>query len=434
MDISTQVVHKVARRLLWILIAFYFCAVMDRGNVSFAALSMNKAIGLTAQMFGIGVGIMFIPYSLFEVPSNLVLARYGARFTLARIAILWGLATTLMVFTRGPKSFYALRAFLGMAEAGLFPGVMLYLRLWFPSHYRARYNAMFNLASPLAYVCSSIISGAIMGMDGVGGLPGWKWLFLLEGSPSILLGIIAIFYLTNTPKDAAWLALQEKEWLQTTLEREAKMFDRVQERNLWQAACNPYVLSFGLTYFGICCGLVGQVYWLPTIVRSFGLSFRQVGVVSAMPPFAGLIGMFLLSRRSDRKQERIYHTICAMLLAAAGFAFAALGRTPVLIIAGFMMTNIGLYTAMSVFWAIPQSYLSKEIAPGSIGVISMIGTIGNATTPMVIGHLRDTTHGFTAGFLLLSAVGIAVCVIVFIVGLKLRAHRVNAIAATGCGS
>src|ERR1700733_1354802 len=208
-----NVIRKVAWRLMWFVMALYFLAVLDRGNISFAAISMNRDLGLNAQMFGIAVGVMYFTYSMFEIPSNLILGRFGARVTLTRIAILWGIATVLMAFTQGPWSLYAFRAFLGFAESGLFPGVILFLSLWLPFAYRARYNAMFNYAVPVSYIFGSLISGAVLGLDGTFGIAGWKWLFILEGAPPIALGVIGIFYLTDRPRDANWLAPSEKPWL-----------------------------------------------------------------------------------------------------------------------------------------------------------------------------------------------------------------------------
>jgi len=207
--LETATVRKIALRLMWFVMALYFTAIVDRGNISFAALSMNKAIGLNAEMFGIAVGIMFFTYSLFEIPSNYLLARFGARITLTRIAILWGVATLLMAFTQGPLTLYAFRALLGLAEAGLTPGVMLLIALWFPAAHRASFNAMFNYAIPVAFCCASIISGSILELDGTFGIAGWKWLFIVEGLPAIALGIFGAFYLTATPAKATWLTSEE---------------------------------------------------------------------------------------------------------------------------------------------------------------------------------------------------------------------------------
>jgi ACS family tartrate transporter-like MFS transporter len=397
------VVRKVAWRLMWFVMALYFLAILDRSNISFAAISMNRDLGLTAQMFGIAVGVMFFTYSMFEIPSNLILGRFGARVTLTRIAILWGIATVLMAFAQGPWSLYAFRAFLGFAESGLFPGVMLFLSLWFPFAYRARYNAMFNYAVPISYIFGSLISGAILDLNGTLGLAGWKWLFILEGAPPIALGIFGIFYLTDRPRDANWLAPDEKLWLAAEIERDARDMGVVHDRSLFRILTKPMVLLFALCNFGLFCGLASLFSWLPQIIKTFGLPNSQIGVVTAIPPLAGLVGMILLSRHSDRLGERFIYTFCTLLLAATGFAIAAFAPNPTLIIIGFMVANVGVYGTQAVFWTIPQSYLSRDSAPGAIGLIGMVGSIGGALVPVVIGRLKDSTGSFTGGFLVVSA-------------------------------
>ena len=247
----TGIVKKVGKRLMWLLVALYFCAMMDRGNISFAALSMNKEIGLTSEMFGTGVGIMFFTYAFFEIPSNLMLAAFGARKTLTRIAILWGLATLLMAFVQGPLTFYSFRALLGAAEAGLFPGVMLYLTYWFPYSYRARYNAIFNMAIPASYVVAAIISGAILTLDGTAGLAGWKWLFILEGLPPIALGVVGWFYLTDRPRDAKWLTQKERTELEARITEENTLAVPQLRRStkageILRSLASPTVLLLGL--------------------------------------------------------------------------------------------------------------------------------------------------------------------------------------------
>jgi MFS transporter, ACS family, tartrate transporter len=398
------VVRKVAWRLMWFVMALYFLAILDRGNISFAAISMNRELGLNAQMFGIAVGVMFFTYSMFEIPSNIVLARFGARATLTRIAILWGIATVLMAFAQGPWSLYAFRAFLGFAESGLFPGVMLFLSLWFPFAYRARYNAMFNYAVPISYIFGSLISGAVLNLDGTFGIAGWKWLFILEGAPPIVLGIIGIFYLTDRPREATWLAPQEKLWLAAEIERDAGELGVIHDRSLIRTLLKPMVLLFALCNFGLFCGLASLFAWLPQIIKTFGLPNFQIGMVTAIPPLAGLVGMILLSRHSDRLGERFIYSFCTLLLAATGFAIAAFAPTPTLIIIGFMVANVGVYGTQAVFWTIPQSYLSRDSAPGAIGLIAMVGSIGGALVPVVIGRLKDSTGSFAGGFLFVSAV------------------------------
>lgn len=381
---------------------------------------MGRDVGLTATVFGNGVGLMFFCYALFEVPSNVLLARIGARATLTRIAVAWGIVTILMALVTGPLSFYGLRALLGAAESGLFPGVMLFISLWFPFAYRAQYNAMFNYAVPLSYVFASIISGYLLELDGVLGLTGWQWLFIIEGLPAIGLGVFGAFYLTDRPEQAGWLPAPEKAWLVAELARDAHPLALVDEPSLWRSLVNPVVLLLGVCNFGLFCGLASLPYWLPQIVRGFHLPFGQVGLVTAIPPLAGLVGMIVLSRRSDRKRERFGHCVFAMLLAALGFLVVAVSTAPAMVIGGFMVANIGVYSTQAIFWTIPQTFLSRRIAPGAIGLIGTMGSIGGALIPVIIGRLRDSMGNFTGGFLTVAGVFVAAAGVVVVTGWRLQ--------------
>jgi ACS family tartrate transporter-like MFS transporter len=320
----------------------------------------------------------------------------------------------MMAFTRGPISLYTFRGFLGFAESGLFPGVMLLLSMWFPFKYRARFNAMFNYAVPISYIFASLISGAILELDGTFGLPGWKWLFVLEGAPPIVLGIIGIFYLTDRPQQATWLSAEQRSWLLGALERDAKVTGVVHGESVLRTITKPMVLLFGFCNFGLFCGLASLFPWLPQIIKTFGLPVSQVGLVTAIPPIAGLIGMIALSRHSDHVGERFYYAVMTFVIAAAGFAIAAFAATPVWIIAGFMVANVGVYGTQAVFWTIPQSYMSRQSAPGAIGLVSTIGSIGGAIIPIVIGRAKDASGGFTIGFLVVSAVLVMAAVLLLI--------------------
>jgi len=413
-ELERSTIRKVAIRLMWFVMAMYFLAILDRGNISFAALQMNKELGLNAEMFGIAVGVMYFTYSIFEIPSNLILNRFGARATLTRIAILWGIATVLMAFTQGPWSLYLFRGFLGFAESGLFPGVMLLLSMWFPFAYRARYNAMFNYAVPISYIFASLISGAILELNGTFGISGWKWLFILEGLPPIVLGIIGIYYLTDRPQQASWLSAEQRNWLMGALERDAKATGVVHGEGVLKTSTKPMVLLFGFCNFGLFCGLASLFPWLPQIIKTFGLPASQVGLVTAIPPVAGLVGMIVLSRHSDHVGERFYYAVMTFLIAAGGFAIAAFAATPVWIIIGFMVANVGVYGTQAVFWTIPQSYMSRQSAPGAIGLVSTIGSIGGATIPIGIGRAKDASGSFTIGFLCVSAVLVFAAVLILI--------------------
>ena len=403
------IIRKVANRIMWWLIALYFVAILDRGNVAYAAVPMSQALGLSTAMFGFGVGIMYLTYSLFEVPSNMMLARFGARLTLTRIAVLWGLCTTALAAVWSAESFYVLRAILGAAEAGLFPGVMLYLPFWFPVAYRARYNAMFNFAVPAAYIFGSVISGAILAMDGIAGIAGWRWLFLLEGLPAVLLGIACHFLLSDGPKDAKWLNADEKAWLEAQLTPA-----HPHSAGTFSALAKPEVWLLAMCNFGLFTGLLTVSVWLPQIFHAQGLGFGITGVLTAVPALGGIAGMYWFSRRSDRKKERFGHAAGAFLLAASGFVIAAYGTgstTQTLI--GFAVANAGVYATQAIFWTIPQSYLPRASAPVAIGMIAMLGSLGGAVAPLIIGWIKDETGGFFWGFVVNALVFCAAAALIY---------------------
>ena len=423
-DDVAPVVRKVGRRLMWFLCALYFLAIMDRGNLSFAAVTMNKQLGIDARTFGIGVGVLFFTYALFEIPSNLLMSRIGARATLTRIAILWGLATALMAACQGPLTFFSFRALLGAAESGLFPGVMLYLTFWIPYEYRARYNAVFNLAIPISYIATSLVSGAILQMDGLLGFAGWQWLFLLEGLPAIVLGIIGARYLTDRPTDAAWLSVHERRVLIAAIDRTKDTQVAVHTSTLIESFTNGTVVLMGVCNFLLFCGLTSLTYWLPTLLRAAGLGIGTIAWASAIPPVVGLAGMLLFGRWSDGRGNRFFHVAATFLIAATGFALVALATNVQMVVVGFALGNIGVYSSQAIFWTIPQSLFHKAMAPGAIGVIGMMGSIGGFVIPIVVGHLRETTGSFSSGFGIVSAT--AACAALLLLAMSSRYRQLVA--------
>ncbi len=403
-QMQAKMINKISWRLVPFLVLAYLLAYIDRVNLGFAALTMNKEIGLTATVFGWGAGIFFIGYFLFEVPSNLALQRYGARFWIGRIMISWGILSAAMAMTSGTVSFIVLRFLLGAAEAGFFPGIILYLTYWFPEKYRGVIISRFMFAQPIALMIGSAVSGWILGMDGVLGMTGWKWLFILEGLPSILVGIIAFAYLTDKPEKAKWLSDEERQWLRAQLDSEQAKVEAVRKYSLWESMLNPRVLLIGIVYVTIVTGIYGVNMWLPQIVKAFGgLSSSQIGLVSAIPFLAAAVGMLLIGVSSDHFQERTWHLTLAMLLAAGGLLGSAFfSNSPVLTIVFLSASSIGLYGCMPVLWTIPSTFLTGTAAAAGIALINSIGNLGGFAGPFVVGWIKDATGNFIYGLIFLG--------------------------------
>ena len=405
--LEKRVIAKVARRVIPFLILLYFFAFLDRVNVGFAALTMNKAIGLTAYTFGWGAGIFFIGYFLFEIPSNIILAKIGARVWIARILISWGLVSACTALVRGPFSFMLVRFILGVAEAGFFPGVILYLTYWFPARYRAQMIGLFFAANPISTALGSPVSALILGLDGLLGLAGWQWLFIIEGVPSVLLGFVTLGYLTDRPGQADWLSGEERDWLVNELAKEKAEREARYKFNLWQALTNGYVLVLGFMYFALVTANNGLVLWQPQIIKNFGLSNQQVGFVNSIPFVLGVIAMVLWGRHADRHREYRFHFALACGVAGVGLAVAALTGNSLWALIGLSVAAVGGYGALPTFWPLPTAFLSGTAAAGGIALINSIGNLGGFAGPYILGWLRETTKGFTAGLYFLAAAAIA---------------------------
>lgn len=414
------IARKFLRHVLWILLGLYFMAIIDRNNIAFAALQMNHDLGLTSAMFGAGIGIFYAAYGLIEIPSNLALDRWGARLTLSRIAFMWGLATIGMAAVVGPISFFSFRALLGAGEAGLFPGIMLYLTFWLPAAHRAQSNAMISYAVPISYLVSSLISVPLLALDGTFNLRGWQWLFIVEGLPTILLGLCAYWTLPNKPNDAKWLSSEEKRWLSDNLEQEQRKTAKI-SFGLLKAAMSPSVLSLCVAYFALFAANANLFSWMPQILKAYGTPNTQIGLLSAVPAAVSLIAIIAVARFSDKRKERFNTLIAALLAAMIGFVIVAQATAPTYIIIGFTIASVGVLSGMPVFWSIPQTYLSRSTAPGTIAFISMIGSLGGAATPTLIGHLKDTYHSFEWGFLLLSGL-LATAILMLLIAKRLVAN------------
>jgi ACS family 4-hydroxyphenylacetate permease-like MFS transporter len=390
-----EVMRKVTRRLMWFLFALFMATYIDRINIGFAQLTMNAALGLTATMYGFANTIFYVGYIAFEIPSNLLLARYGARVWLSRIMITIGLTSAATILASGPNSLYLLRFLVGVAEAGFVPGVLLYLTYWFPQTYRARANAWLMIAMPATIAVASPLSGLALDMDGALGLAGWRWLFLLEAIPSLALGIAAFFYLTDKPGQATWLSAAERETLQQVLDREQSGVKAKQ--SIWSEVGSRHVLLLTLTYFCIVTTLNTNATWAPRIIREVfadTTALTYIGFLVAIAPFFTVIAMPTWSARSDKRNERKWHTVLPMGLAALGWLLITVTDVGWLRILGLVFVSVGAFTAMAVFWAFTAPLLSPKSRPAAIALISSGGVLGSALSPLIVGYLLDLTGSF----------------------------------------
>lgn len=340
---------------------------------------MSDSIGLSAHTFGIGVAAFYVGYLIFEIPSNIILARTGARRSLARIAIGSGLATMLMVFVQGPISFYLVRALLGLAESGYLVGIVLYLSFWFPAEHRARLNAIFMLSLPLAFAVSSVMAGLLLELDGLFGLAGWQWLFLTEGIPAIVAGIACLYFLQDHPRDALWLPTDERHALIAAVEREGSSEKRsglAMFRQIPELLRNPFVVVNGLVYTGTGVGLVSLTSWMPTVVKGFGIGNSQVGFVTMLAPLTAAVAMLLWSRWSDRRQERVLNAIASQLVGALGWAIAALALNPIIAFIGLTIAAVGIYSTYAISFTFTQIYVRPEQRPVAIAIVGTLGSLG----------------------------------------------------------
>ena len=409
-------VRKAFWRLMPLLVICYFVAYLDRANVGFAAVHMSSDIGLTASTFGFGAGLFFLTYFLLEVPSNLLLARYGARRWIARIMFTWGAMSGAMAFVTNETGFYTLRLLLGAAEAGFFPGITYFVTLWFPAAYRARIMAFFLCAAPISLSLGGPVSGALLGMDGFLGVPGWRWMFIIEALPAIVLSLVVLRYLTDRPSDAAWLAPEERADLSERLAVDARQSSVAQHHSLYQALFNPRVLLLGVANFAIVVAAYGVSFFLPRIIKEFGLSDLQTGFLSAVPYALAAISLVWWGKRSDATLERRYHAFAPIVFASIGLAAAALLSDPTARMIAFSCAAIGCWAAMPVFWALCFGKIPSKNAAGAIAVINAIANLGGFTGPSIMGFFRDHTGGFVVGLLVLAGVNFVAAVVVVLVG------------------
>jgi len=390
---------KIAWRFVPILTLGFLLNHLDRNNIGFAALQMNQEIGLTATQFGIGAGILFLGYCFLELPSNLLLYHVGARVWLSRIMITWGLASAAMIFVTGPKSWYALRFVLGAAEAGFFPGVAFYLSNWFPKEYRTRMLAWFLVAIPASVVVGGPLSGILLEMDGLGGLAGWKWLFLFEGLPTVLLGIVFPWVLADRPEETRWLDAEEQRLVVERIRGEKREREM---RHLLPALKDARVLLLAGIFFGFTVGSYGLGIWLPQIVKAQQISNLTVGFITAGCYMLACIGMVAWAAYVDRKGNRIRNLLLTCLASAAGLVFAIFFQNFWLSLAWITVGLVGINAARSVFWVIPTRFLTGMAAAGGLAFINAVGTAGGFFGPSIMGWLKDITGSFNAGLVTMA--------------------------------
>jgi ACS family tartrate transporter-like MFS transporter len=398
-DVERRTLARVTRRLIAFSFLCYVVAYIDRINIGFVSGVLQRELGLSHAAYGFGAGLFFLGYFLFEIPSNLILEKVGARLWIARIMIVWGLVSMAMVFVRGEQSFYAMRIALGLAEAGFFPGIILYLTYWIPARERAKSGALFMMAAPVAILIGAPVSEALLRLDGWMGLAGWKWLFIVEGLPAVVLGLVALLVLTDRPEQASWLDPEGRAWLSAEMAREQQA--RQRHGSSWTSLLDPKVMLICLIYFLNTTVTYGLFLWLPQMLEE---AFKGRRFVAVMIPFAfALVAMVLVGRHSDRTGERKWHVAGSAFVAALGLLLAAAFRAdPWMLVASFTICQIGQRSVQPTFWTLPPLFLGGTAAAAGIAVINSIGNLGGYLGPWAMGTLRDLTHSHTGGLLLLA--------------------------------
>lgn len=414
MDRSDIILRKAAWRLIPLMMLMYVASFLDRVNIGFAALQMNEDLGFSAQIYGLGAGIFFWGYFLFEVPSNLMLEKVGARIWMCRIMVTWGLLSMATAFVTGPASFFAIRFLLGAAEAGLYPGMILYMTYWFPQATRARFIALFLAAVPLSNVIGAPLSGWLLGFEGY--FRGWQNMLLIEGVPSVLLGIAVLFLLPDNPRAARWLTTEEKEIIETRLAADKKHDTALGTvHGFWDMLKDKRVWILMIPDFGIVIGLYALGLWMPQMVKAMGYTNIETGWLVALAYFTAIAAMVLWGLSSDRKGERVGHVAIAALAGAAGLIGAALLSDPVLVIAFFCLAASGIYAALAVFWTLPTALLRGTAAAAGLALINSFANLGGFFGPSITGWLKDLTGNYVLGLEVMAGMlGIAAIAVLLI--------------------
>lgn len=422
-DLGRRTLSKVIWRLIPFIFLCYVVAYIDRVNTSFAAKSLQLDLGLSKAEYGRGAGLFFLGYFLFEIPSNMILRRVGARIWIARIMIVWGIVSMGMIFVKDVWSFYIVRVVLGLSEAGFFPGMVLYLTYWVPARERARAGALFMMAAPVAMAVGGPLSGALLEMHGFLGLKGWHWLFIIEGFPAVILGLLTLKYLTEVPEKAEWLEPEQRAWLKGEMETERARKAKHTTTSAWDSMRDPKVLLLCLIYFLNSSVTYGIFLWLPQILEELtGLKGFKLGLVNAIPFVAAIAGMIVIGRHSDKTGERKLHVAACAIVGAVGLFLAALSlKNPYLFVLSFTFCQLGQRSVMSVFWAIPPIFLGGAAAAAGIAFINAIGNLGGHFGSDMMGELYKRTNGYQGGLMALS--GILVLLAVLVATLRLPKEK-----------
>jgi ACS family tartrate transporter-like MFS transporter len=384
------------------LFLLYIVAYLDRINVGFGILQMRDQLGLSDRVYGRAAGIFFAGYFFFQLPSNLLLEKVGVRRWITGIMVLWGVISCLMIFIRGPLSFYSMRFLLGAAEAGFFPGIILYMKRWFPARARARAVAWFMTANPLAGVVGSPVSGSLLGLHG-GGLNGWQWMFLIEGLPAIVLGLVVLFTLSDWPHEAHWLTEDQRIWLLEILDRERQADAAVPQRSYWTVVFSGRMWLLSIVYFGVSTTMYGVTLWLPSVIRSFSaLSYFWTGIVAVLPFLFTVFIMVLVGMRSDRTSERRWHTALPAFIAGAGLVLAAYGNSTAVVVTGLALGMAFAEGMCGPFWALATSSMAGLSAAAGIAMINSLANLGGYFGPDIIGLFRSANGGFRGGLVAIA--------------------------------
>jgi ACS family tartrate transporter-like MFS transporter len=428
--IEQSAMRKVYWRLLPLCMLVYFFCYLDRINVSFAALTMNKDLGLSAWIYGLSSTAFYVGYCVFEVPSNIVMEKVGARLWIARIMITWGLISGATAFAVGPNSFLSIRLLLGAAEAGLFPGIILLFTYWFPDHHRARIVSGFTLALPVSVALGAPISTAILGIDGFMGVAGWKWIYILEAIPTVLIGFLVLIWMTDKPAKAKWLAPAERDWLVGRLEAERRVVEARGKFNIWQGLMNPKILLLSANYLGIVTPSLGLLLFAPQIIKSLGATNMLTGYATMLAYVCGAISMVIFGWISDHSGDRRWSLFVTCMIATGGLVMAGMTMGTWWSLVGMCLSTAGFYGTKGPFWSMPGMLLTGTAAAAGLAWINSIGNVGGALGPAIVGWLKDTTGSYSGGLYGLAMFTLAGAVIaLFALNIPSARQRATEIAA-----